>query len=351
VRRDALFLTLAIGSACSAQASPNSSPSAGAQAPAVAQPTSGGRQLKLGAAVQRARLVDPADPAYATTFAGAFDSLTPELELKLDHLLPKPGAYDWTAADDLLAYAEAHGKEMRGHALVWHRALPPWMTSRTWTPDELLAFLEAHVAATMGRYKGRIAEWDVVNEAFNDDGSWRSSLWYDVLGPGYVEAAFRFAREADPSAKLYYNDYGAEWANAKSDAILALATRLKQAGLLDGVGFQAHFNAGWYASETDLAANMARFAAAGLEIGITELDVAMSSETGTAEERLRDEARIYGGVAAACRAQPACKRLTVWGVTDRYTWLAPADVPLLFDAGYAPKPAYAAVRAALSAAR
>lgn len=339
MRREIVFLVCLCG-ACSAGASPRG------EEPGVALRS---HQLKLGAAVQRALLAT--DPSYASTFSRSFDSLTPEFELKLDRLLPAPQAYDWSAADDLLAYAEAHGKEVRGHALVWYRALPPWMTSRSWTRDELLAFLEAHVAATVGRYRGRIVEWDVVNEAFNDDGSWRRSLWYDVLGPGYVEAAFRFAREADPAAKLYYNDYGAEWANAKSDAILALATRLRQAGLLDGVGFQAHFSSGWYASGPDLAANLQRFAAAGIDVGITELDVAMSSLGGTAQEKLRAEARIYAGVASACQAQPACKRLTVWGVTDRHTWLTAADVPLLFDASYEPKPAYAAVRAAIPAAR
>ena len=341
-----MLLLCALGSACRARASPG--PTA---PPEVAPGATSGRQLKLGAAVQRARLVDARDPAYASTFAETFDSLTPELELKLEHLLPRPGAYDWAAADDLVAYAEAHRKEMRGHTLVWHRALPAWMLSRSWTREELLAFLKGHVAAVVGRYRGRIAEWDVVNEAFNDDGTWRKSLWYDVLGPGYVEAAFRFAREADPGAKLYYNDYGAEWMNAKSDAILALATRLRKAGVLDGVGLQAHFNAGWYTSGPDLAANMARFAAAGLEVEITELDVAMSSLHGSAEEKLRDQARIYGGIAAACQAQPACKQLTVWGVSDRYTWLTPSDVPLLFDAAYAPKPAYAAIRAAIPAPR
>jgi endo-1,4-beta-xylanase len=235
---------------------------------------------------------------------------------------------------------------MRGHTLVWYRALPDWMLARSWTREELLDFLRGYVHDVVGRYRGRIVEWDVVNEAFNDDGTWRRSLWYDVIGPEYVEAAFRFAREADPSVPLYYNDYGAEWVNAKSDAILALATRLRQQGLIDGVGFQAHFNAGWYASEADLSANLARFAAAGLDVGITELDVSMASSGGTAEDKLRLEASIYAGVAAACRAQPACRRLTVWGVTDKYGWLGPEAMPLPFDASYAPKPAMAALRAA-----
>jgi endo-1,4-beta-xylanase len=305
-----------------------------------------GRGMKLGAAIHHGHLWDAAEPAYESTFAREFDSLTPEYELKVDQLLPRPGAYDWSVADGIVSYAESRHKEVRGHTLVWYRALPEWMTARSWTRDELLAFLRGYVHDVVGRYRGRVAEWDVVNEAFDDDGTWRRSLWYDVIGPEYVEAAFRFAREADPSVRLYYNDYGAERVNAKSDAVLALATRLEQEGLVDGVGFQAHFSAGWYATEAELSRNLARFAAAGLEVGITELDVSMASAPGTADEKLRLEASIVGGVAAACEKQPACRRLTVWGVTDKYGWLGPEAMPLLFDASYAPKPALAALRAA-----
>lgn len=305
------------------------------------------KAMKLGAAVNHFHLWDAGDRAYERTFLGEFDSLTPEYELKVDQLLPRPDAWDWSVADALVDYAASHGKELRGHALVWHRALPEWMLARSWTRDELLAFMRSYITAVVGRYRGRIAEWDVVNEAFEDDGSFRRSLWYDVIGPDYVEAAFRFAREADPTVPLYYNDYGAEWVNAKSDAILALGARLREKGFLDGVGFQAHFSASWYATEKDLSTNLARFAAAGLDVGVTELDVSMASAPGTAEDRLRAEADIYRGVAAACRAQPACRRLTVWGVTDRYGWLGADAMPLLFDPAYAPKPAYAAVRAIL----
>lgn len=301
--------------------------------------------MKLGAAVHHAHLWDAAEPSYSGTFVREFDSLTPEYELKMDQLLPQPGAYDWSVADQLLAYTEGHGKEMRGHTLVWYRALPAWVLARGWTRAELLDFMRSYITEVVGRYRGRIVEWDVVNEAFNDDGTWRSSLWYDVIGPDYVEAAFRFAREADPAVRLYYNDYGAEWVNAKSDAILSLATRLGKAGLIDGVGFQAHFSAGWYATEAELSTNLGRFAAAGLDVGITELDVSMASGAGATEDKLRLEAQIYAGVVAACHAQPACRRLTVWGVTDKYAWLGPDALPLLFDASYAPKPALAALRA------
>jgi GH35 family endo-1,4-beta-xylanase len=302
--------------------------------------------MKLGAAVNHAHLWDAAEPAYEGTFAREFDSLTPEYELKVDQLLPQPSAWDFGVADRLLAYAESHGKELRGHTLVWHRALPAWMLERSWTREELLAFLHGYVSTVVGRYRGRIAEWDVANEVFDDDGTWRSSLWYDVIGPDYVEAAFRFAREADPSARLWYNDYGAERVNPKSDAILALAARLRAAGLADGVGFQAHFSAGSYTTEGELSANLARFADAGLEVGITELDVSMASAPGTLEDRLRLQAGIYAGVASACRAQPACRRVTVWGVTDKYGWLGGEALPLPFDASYAPKPAWSALRAA-----
>jgi GH35 family endo-1,4-beta-xylanase len=344
-RRAVLHLPWLLLAACNAAAAPARPPTAAAET--VEAGVSSRGPVKLGAAVNQGHLFDAQDPAYGKTFLREFDSLTPEYEMKLDRLLPAEGGYDFSDADRLVGYAEASGKEVRGHALIWHRALPPWMLQRAWTRDELLAFMRSHVEQVMGRYRGRIAEWDVVNEALNDDGTFRSSLWRDVIGPDYVEAAFRFARAADPAARLYYNDYGAEWVNAKSGAALALASRLKGLGLVDGVGFQAHVTARWYPAEDELDANLARFAAAGLDVGITELDVAMSAAAGTADERSRLESEIYGGFARACRRQPACKRFTTWGITDRYTWLSSADVPLLFDAGYAPKPAHAAVQVGL----
>ena len=336
-----MLLTLACGAGPGASASP---------AAQVATVAAASREpVKLGAAVQHGPLFDAGDQGYARTVSRDYDSITPEYELKLDQVLPiDANRYDFSAADALLAFAESHGKQMRGHTLVWHRALPAWMTSRAWTRDELLAFLQSYISAVVGHYRGRIAEWDVVNEAFNDDGTYRSCLWYDVIGPDYVDAAFRFARAADPAARLYYNDYGGEWVNAKSDAALALATRLRSLGTIDGVGFQAHFTAKWYPSEAEFGANLARFAIAGLEVGVTEMDVAMGVATGALADKLGQEAAIYGGIARACQAEPACRRFTTWGVTDRHTWLSAADVPLLFDAQYAPKPARSAVLEALS---
>jgi GH35 family endo-1,4-beta-xylanase len=344
--RHVLVLTLALvfGGCETGRYAPGAGSTAGSGAGAGA---SGRARVKLGAAVNHGYLFDASDPAYAATFVEEFDSLTPEYELKLDQLLPRQGAYDFAVADRLVAYAEQTRKEMRGHTLVWHEALPPWMLARSWTREELLALLEQHVTTVVRRYRGRLVEWDVVNEALADDGSWRHSIWYDVIGPDYVEAAFRFARAADPGARLYYNDYGAEWMNAKSDAILALAKRLASAGLIDGVGFQSHFTAGAHPGEAELAANLARFSAAGLEVAVTELDVRMGLATSTLDERLRSEADIYGVVARVCQAEPACKRVTTWGITDRHSWLPATDTPLLFDVAYARKPAYAAVRAAL----
>ncbi len=349
--RSVVVLTLAAAMVGACETSPYAA-GAGLAAPDAglagsAAGASGRARVKLGAAVNHGYLFDAGDPTYAATFVQEFDSLTPEYELKLDQLLPREGAYDFAVADRLVDYAEKTGKEMRGHTLVWHEALPPWILARSWTREELLALLEQHVTTVVGRYRGRLAEWDVVNEALADDGTWRHSIWYDVIGPDYIEAAFRFARAADPGARLYYNDYGAEWMNAKSDEILALAKRLRALGLVDGVGFQSHFSAGWHPSEAELAANLARFSAAGLEVAVTELDVKMDSPSATLDEKLRSEADIYGAVARACQAEPACKRVTTWGITDRYSWMPATSAPLLFDADYARKPAYAAVRSAL----
>ncbi len=322
----------------------------------VTAPSSSRTPVKLGAAVNHYHLFDAHEPAYAATVEREFDSITAEYEMKMDQVVPNdPNTYDFSLGDQLLAYANAHGKELRGHALIWHRALPSWLTSRSWTRDELLAFLRTYVANVVGHYGDGVPEWDVVNEAFNDDGTYRSSIWHDVIDDpasgghdgDYVVAAFQAARAANSKARLYYNDYGIEWANAKSDAALNLVNQLKQAGFIDGVGFQSHFTASWYPSQDQFGANIARFAAAGVDVGVTEMDVAMGGAQGSPTQKMNQEAAIYGGIAQACQAQPACKRFTVWGVTDKYTWLSGSDIPLLFDTQYAAKPAYAAVRAAL----
>jgi endo-1,4-beta-xylanase len=210
----------------------------------------------------------------------------------------------------------------------------------------------------MAHYAGKIYAWDVVNEAFNDDGTMRSTIWYDQPGIGfgdkttkYIEQAFIWAHATDPKAKLFYNDYDDEPLNAKSDAIYDMAKDFKSRRVpLDGIGFQFHVDLAFDNPKTlaSVANNIQRFAALGLEIHITELDVRLSDSSPAS---LAAQARLYGEIASLCVKQPACKVLQTWGFTDKYSWI-PGFYPgkgwaLPWDADYRKKPAYDSVMKAL----
>src|SRR4051794_2480467 len=301
------------------------------------------RSLPVGAAVSTVGL--NGDAAYRSAFLSRFGSMTPENEMKMDAVQPQRGSFNFAAGDQLVAFAAQNGKQLRGHTLVWGSALPGWLTSRSWTRDELLAILRDHVQTVVAHFRGRVKEWDVVNEAWNWDGTWRQNFWYQGIGPEYVEDAFRWAHEADPDAKLFYNDYSAERVNTKSDDIYSMLADFKSRGVpVDGIGFQAHAWKDWVATATSLRSNLQRFAALGLEIEFTEMDLKSSELTGaTLDDRRRQAAEIYRRYASACQDVPACNRLTVWGVGDAASWLGPAEEPVLLDGAYGVKPAWSAV--------
>ncbi|SEM45526.1 endo-1,4-beta-xylanase [Stigmatella aurantiaca] len=304
------------------------------------------RQVRLGAATHQKRLFDAAEPAYAQTFLTHFDSLTPEYEMKIAQLQPAQGQFDFAIADQIVAFAEANGKQVRGHTLIWGNSLPAWLTGRTWTREELIQVLETHIATVVGRYRGRIPEWDVVNEAFLDDGSWRPNLWLTTIGTEYIALAFQAAHRADPSAKLFYNDYNVERINAKSTAVYNLARSLQEQGVpIHGIGMQSHVTPNYYPTQAQLEAVLSRLEQAGLEGQLTELDVSLAKLTDTPDaEKFELQAQIYQGLVAACQARPGCTRITTWGITDKYTYLGSTGVPLLFDTQYAPKRAMEVTR-------
>src|SRR6266545_5003612 len=262
---------------------------------------------------------------------------------------PVRGQFTWAAADAIVGFATRHGQAVRGHTLVWHRSLPGWLTQGSFTTDELRALLQQHIQTEMSRYAGRVGVWDVVNEAVNDDGTLRHSIWLDRLGPGYIADAFRWVHAADPTAKLYLNDYGAEWTNAKSTALYALVRDLRAQGVpVDGVGFQSHVV---LSSElTGLAVTLTRFATLGVDVALTELDVRMPLPADAT--RLATQALGYGRAVSACLAVPRCVSVSTWGFTDAHSWV-PAAFPGqgaadLFDEQLRPKPAYDAVHATLA---
>lgn len=215
--------------------------------------------------------------------------------------------------------------------------------------------MKDHINAVMGHYKGQIYAWDVVNEAFSDDGTLRATLWSNTLGKGYIETAFRAARAADPAALLFYNDYNLEFTGAKQDAAFAMLSDFKTRGVpMDGVGFQAHFqinaDLSGVPSRASLTSTFSRFAALGLKVHLTELDVRVRVPGATTAE-LAAQASAYGDIVAACRAVQLCEAIVVWGVSDAESWI-PSTFPgygnaLLFDNTFAKKATYTAVKNAL----
>ncbi len=290
------------------------------------------------------------DAKYAQMAGTEFSSVTPENAMKWGPLEPSRGQYEWADADAIVAFAQAHDQKIRGHTLVWYQQLPRWVSDGGFTKAQLTDILQQHIATEVGRYAGKIYAWDVVNEVIAADGSMRDDIFLKTLGIGYIADAFRWAHAADPQAKLYINDYDVEGINPKSDGLYNLVKSLKSQGVpIDGVGIQAHFDAN-LAFPTDMTANLQRFADLGLDVAITELDVRINTPATTAE--LAKEADYYGQTVASCLAVTRCVGLTVWGFTDKYSWvpmtfpgLGAAD---LYDASYAPKPALAAVQEALA---
>jgi endo-1,4-beta-xylanase len=237
---------------------------------------------------------------------------------------------------------------VRGHTLVFHNQLASWLTSGTWTKDEAKALLVDHITKVVGHYRGRVAEWDVVNEVLGDNGALRSGFWLDRIGPEYIELAFRTARAADPTVGLYYNDYNIEGINAKSDSAYAFVRDLIARGVpITGVGFESHFQVGGIPSS--IGANITRFAALGLKVHITELDVRLQLPSTTSQ--LATQAQNYKDVVDACVKNTACDAVVFWGFTDRESWIPSTFAgwgdALLLDSNYQPKPAFSSVQSSL----
>ncbi|MET9518016.1 endo-1,4-beta-xylanase [Streptomyces sp. NPDC002994] len=277
------------------------------------------------------------EAAYASTLNTEFNSVTPENEMKWDALESTRNSFTFGSADQIVSHAQGRGMKVRGHTLVWHSQLPGWVGSLGAT--DLRSAMNNHITKVMQHYQGKIHSWDVVNEAFQDgsSGARRSSPFQDKLGNGFIEEAFRTARAADSGAKLCYNDYNTDAVNAKSNAVYNMVKDFKQRGVpIDCVGFQSHFNS---ASPVpgDFQQNLQRFADLGVDVQITELDIEGSGSTQAAD---------YSKVVRACLAVTRCTGITVWGVTDKYSWRS-SGTPLLFDGNYNKKPAYDAVLSAL----
>jgi endo-1,4-beta-xylanase len=307
--------------------------------------------LRIGTAVNTDAL--SSDAAYRAITADQFSTVTPENVMKWDAVEPTQGAYNWGPADQLVAFAQSHRQLVRGHNLVWHNQLPAWLTEQaaSMTPDQVRDILRKHITDEVTHFKGKIWQWDVVNEAFNDDGTLRDDIWLQKLGPSYIADAFRWAHAADPKAQLFYNDYNIEFTGPKSNAVYAFVQDLQKQGVpIDGVGFQTHLDTQY--PLPDLQANLQRFADLGLNVAETEVDVRTTLPVTAVEQSAQNAG--YSQSLQACLAVRECISYTVWGFGDAYSWVpntfAGEGAADIYDENLQPKPQYFVLQQDLSLA-
>jgi endo-1,4-beta-xylanase len=283
--------------------------------------------------------------AYRELVAAQFSTVTPENEMKWAVIEPSRGDFQFDAGDEIVGRARDAGQKVRGHTLVWHAQLPGWV--KELGAAQLRAAMHEHIRRVIGHYARDVGVWDVVNEPITDRGELRESVFARRLGPGFIADAFRTAHAADPNAKLYLNEIGAEGINAKSNRLYEIVRDLEAQGVpIDGVGFQTHANLNGLAP--DFVDNMRRFRALGLDVAITEAEVAIKLPPSDAD--LRTQAGIYAQIVRSCLAVE-CRSLTFWGFTDGRSWISETQAGMgaatLLNEELRPKPAFFAVQRAL----
>lgn len=285
-----------------------------------------------------------------------FNQMTAGNEMKMSYLHPSENTFTFDKADAFVAFASANGVAVHGHTLIWHSdyQVPNFMKNYS---GDFSAMLKNHVKTIASHFSGKVVSWDVVNEALADSGGekngLRNSVFYQKMGEDYIDQAFINAREADPTADLFYNDYSIENGSEKTKNMLSLVDRLKSRGVpITGVGFQMHVLTNW-PSVSVIEKAMKDVADRGLKVKITELDVRVNNQYDssapvykslTSEAAEKQKKRYREIVEAYLRAVPPTQRagITVWGVWDADSWLNTPehpDWPLLFDVNFQPKPA------------
>ncbi|KAL9110354.1 MAG: hypothetical protein Q9227_005085 [Pyrenula ochraceoflavens] len=295
------------------------------------------------------------DTAYVTELSntGDWGQITPANSMKWDSIEPSQNTFSYSGGDAIRDLAVKNGQKLRCHNLVWYNQLPSWVTSGTWTNATLIAALKNHITNEVTHYKGSCLQWDVVNEALNDDGTYRADVFYNTIGPAYIPIAFAAAAAADPSAKLYYNDYNIESPGAKSTAAQNIVKMIQAYGIrIDGVGLQSHFIVGETPSMTSQQTNMNAFTALGVDVAITELDIRMTLPS--TDALLAQQSTDYATTVKACLAVSRCVGITVWDYTDKYSWVPSTfsgqGAACPFDSNLAKKPAYNGILSAFGGA-
>jgi len=331
--------------------------------------------FRIGAAVNYNQVAEK-DPNEVALIAKQFNTITPENMLKWEHVHPEPDKYNFEPVDKLVAFGQKYNMFIVGHVLVWHHQTPDWVfqdaNGNDIDRETLLARMKEHISTVVGRYKGRISGWDVVNEALGTDGRLRNSKWLEIIGEDYIQKAFEYAHEADPDAELYYNDYN-NWRHRQCQGVIRLVKDLKAKGIrVDGIGIQGHWDLEVPTTDA-LEAAVKAYSVLDVKLMITEFDLTVlplaTSQSGAdislrveqsealnpypdglPDEMQKKLADRYADLFSFFhKHHDQFSRITFWGVHDGQSWLnywpviGRTDYPLLFDRHYKPKPAFYAV--------
>ena len=323
--------------------------------------------FEIGAALSADQILEK-DPQAAALIPLQFNVATPENIMKAEIIHPAWDTYDFDLADKIVAYGAKNNIKINGHTLIWHSQLPAYMRGMK-NPDSVRQFFINHITTIAGRYSGKIFSWDVVNEALNEDGTMRKSVFLDQLGPDFITEAFRLAEKAAPNTELYYNDYNIEQPKKRAGTI-AIIKKLKAAGVrIDGVGIQGHWRANNIPFK-DIEESIIEFAALGVKVMFTELDLGVlpnpwDGDAADVNMKAEYSAKMNpypNGLPDSVQSiltkgyedlfklflkhKDKISRVTFWGVNDGQSWLngwpipGRTNYPLLFDRNFKPKPAY-----------
>lgn len=269
--------------------------------------------------------------------------LVSENSMKWANLRPNKTFWNWTDIDKLVDFANENGMRVKWHVLFWHQQNSPFITN-SMSREQAISMMYEHIETIMTRYKGKIKEYEVVNEMFEEDGSYRKNVWYNTIGPDYIEIALKKAREVDPDAILFLNEFNnEEKGHPKADAMFNMIKDFKERGVpIDGVGFQLHLDARYNYSEQAIRDNIQRYADLGLEVAFTEIDVRIPTEDPASYEQAQED--LYLMLYKIAKDMDAVKTVITWGISDRHSWV-PATFPgtgnaLLYDRDLKPKKVY-----------
>lgn len=305
----------------------------------------------IGYAIDYGSLISDAD--YEKIATQQFNSVTAENAFKAEYLAPLEGLYDFREADSIVAFAKRNNQRIHGHTLIWHQQIPNWIKEFNGNSNDWELLFKNYIQTVVLHFKNKVTAWDVVNEAFNEDGTLRNSIWKEKLGSTYIEKAFRYVQEVDNNVLLFYNDYNLEFNTTKRNAVIQLLNNLRLKGVkVNGIGMQMHVSI-VNPELTQIANAIKQVADNHYQLHLSELDVSinpLAKDILFTGDLASKQAALFAGIIHQYNQIDATYQygITFWGITDRYSWIRSyynrIDFPLLYDDNYLPKPAYCAIK-------